>query len=925
MRYRNGLWILIVAAALLLPGVAHADYLSDARVALQKGDLKTAQLQLRNAVRTDPQNAEAHYLLAEVHLELGDAVAAQKEAQAALDRGYDPHLAVPILTRSYLAQRKFKELLQDFKVQNKDKQTDASILLARGFAQTGLGQLDEAKQSFADAEKMAPDFPQPLLVGARLALARGDMATAQEKIDRVLKLDPKSVDGQLIEAQLLRSKNDAAGALALLDKVITEQPGSIQGLLDRASLQISLGKDDKAKEDIDKILSVRPADIQATYLRALLFARAKNFQAADDLLEKLTPAMVQLPRAYFLQAVVKENLGQLEQALTAIGRHLARSPDDIDAHKLFARINLQKRAPNAAIDDLNKVVAGGHADAEIFDLLGQAQTMAGRQDLAADSFRRAQTLAPDNVGVNTRLAGALLGSGDTDAAVLDLERSLRLAPKDTGVGEALFYAALSTGDMEKAQAAIDKIRVAQGDTASAGNLEGVLMMMQLDLDGAHAKFQAVADQFPAFTLAKVNLARVAAMQGHADEADKVLNDLLVAYPTSEPALSIYASSNVAAGKPAAAIAALERAHEKAPDAAQITAGLADLYIRTNEPKKALALATVAPKAGQSTAPVLLDARARAQLALGQQKDARDSYTELLGQDPTNLNVRRALIGLLVAMGDIESARNVLQAGVALSPRNLQLFQDMVGIDYKVGGIDAALATADRLALQDRDFVAARALRGDVFMAAKRWDDAAGAYRNAMKDVSNPPTMLITRLVGALNAGGKPDEATQALKDWITTHPDDLGAIQLLTGLDINAKRYADAEVGLNKILAKRPHDAVTLNNLAWVLQQSGNSDAKARAMAQQAYILAPGAQTADTLGWILVSQGEAAKGLPLLRQANTEGGSDPRVKYHFAVALKDVGQKAEAVKQLNAVIAVDGDFDEKADARKLLGELTKGS
>src|SRR5664279_2634819 len=121
MPYRNGLWTLIIATALLWPGLALADYLSDARAALQKGDLKTAQLQLRNAVRTDPQNAEAHYLLAQVHLELGDAPAAQKEAQAALERGYDSRLTVPILTRSYLMQQKFKELLQDFKVENKDK------------------------------------------------------------------------------------------------------------------------------------------------------------------------------------------------------------------------------------------------------------------------------------------------------------------------------------------------------------------------------------------------------------------------------------------------------------------------------------------------------------------------------------------------------------------------------------------------------------------------------------------------------------------------------------------------------------------------------------------------------------------------------------------------------------------------------------
>lgn len=95
-------------------------------------------------------------------------------------------------------------------------------------------------------------------------------------------------------------------------------------------------------------------------------------------------------------------------------------------------------------------------------------------------------------------------------------------------------------------------------------------------------------------------------------------------------------------------------------------------------------------------------------------------------------------------------------------------------------------------------------------------------------------------------------------------------------------------------------------------------------MALQAYTLLPNGQTADTLGWILTASGQAAKGVVLLRQAAGQTNNDPRVQYHFAVALNDTGQREEAIKLLNTVVASQGDFSEKADAQKLLTTLTKG-
>jgi len=293
---------------------------------------------------------------------------------------------------------------------------------------------------------------------------------------------------------------------------------------------------------------------------------------------------------------------------------------------------------------------------------------------------------------------------------------------------------------------------------------------------------------------------------------------------------------------------------------------------------------------------------------------------LLKQDANIVGARRQLVALQIEAGEFEAARATLSAGIASSPNNYQLYQDLAMIDLKSTGVEAALATADRLQGQARDFADLRALKGDLYLAANRPIDAVDAYEKEFK--ANPSSMLVTRLAGADMRSGRVDAATKLLIEWVSQHPDDLPVTQQLSEIMLATERYSDASVYLEQLLKKKPYDAVALNNLAWIYQQKG--DDRALNTARRAYVLAPNAQTADTLGWILVTSGNATNGVALLRQASVEASTDPRVVYHYAVALKDTGDKNEAIKQLNVVVGLQGAAKEKDDAKRLLTDL-KGS
>jgi cellulose synthase operon protein C len=922
MRYRSLGWIMMGAWLGAVPLHAHAaDYLATAKLSLKKGDLKSAQIDLRNAVRNDPQNAEAHYWLGRVAFELGDPVASEREAVAARDRGFDPHQTVPLLSQALLAQNKFEEVLEKLKPEGKDPLLDASILVARGYAQIGMKHPEDAQKSFAEAEQVSPNAVEPLLADARLSVAKADFAGAQQKIDKAIAAQPKSSEALLAKAQLLRMKNDIAGAIAVLDELITDQPSVMQARLERASLELAVGKNDAAKSDIDTVLKGTPGNIQAIYLQAVMEAQSRNYKAADADLERISGYIGRIQRGFYLQAVVKEQLGQLEQAEEAARKYLGRAPNDLAAYKVLGRIQFAKRRPDQVIETLAKVAESGKGDAEAYDLLGRAYAATGRGTEAIQSFQKAETLAPNDVGVQTRLASVRMGMGDVDTAMGDLEHTLELAAKLPAVGEALFFAALATGDMQKTGDALAKIRAAQGQTEIVGNLEGLFKLAEIDFPGAKTIFVDLVQKYPDFTPARINLARVDVLLGDRAAADQILLDVLKKQPTAEPALTMMVAGSVQSNKLPEAVLLLEHAHQAEPNQTRITVSLGDLYIRGATPQKALDLAA-AEKGSNASSTDIQSLRAAAFLAMGQKKDARATYTEILKDDGNVVGARRQLVALLIEAGDFETARNVITAGIAASPRNYQLYQDYVMIDLKSTGMDAALATADRLQSQDRDFPGIKALKGDIYLAANRPADAVGAYTEA--NTASPSSLLTTRLAGALLRSGRADDANKLLLGWLGKHADDMVATEQVAEISIATGKFDDAAKYLELLLKQKPHDPVALNNLAWVYQQQGQ-DAPAQGLARQAYVLAPSAQTADTLGWILTSSGNAKSGVALLRQASSEGNSDPRILYHYAVALNDSGDKVEAKKQLETVVANQADFKEKGLAQKLLDDMAKGT
>ena len=914
--------VAVMAGGTWLRFVHTGDPVRNARLLMMKNDLWGAQAELRSAIKADPGNVEAHVYLAQLQLQAADPVAAEKELKIAREMRDDPKVVAPLLAQAYLAQQRFADMLLELKgnaVDPADPAKAAKALALRAVAQLGLHDVAAARSSLDEAQRLAPDDQDILLSRAQVAVLEGDRAAAERQVDRTLALNANRADALVLKGQLLAVKGDQAGALDRFDRAVAAAPTSLSMLLERASQCLASGQDARARADVDKVLAAEPLNDAAIYLGMVLLVRAGQYADADLALGRLSTVIQRFPRGLYFQALIKSDLGQTEQAVEAARRYVARAPEDIDGVRLLARIEIGAGQPEQAVAVLTRAIAAGKATAETLNLLGQAYALQGKPQEASRSFEEAASLAPARSETLTRLALARMQMGNTPGATAALERSLQPEPKPTIAGEAQVAAALSTGDVGKAEAALDGLRQQAGNTETVGILTGMVKLAGMDLEGARSAFANTAQQFPGLKAAKVSLGKVLLLQNRRPEAEAVLDEVLAKDRADTEALTPLLQALLQDGKLPQAIVAFGAARAAAPSNLFLTAALADLHVRAKEPKAALELLHGA-LATDVAAPVLLAAQARAQVADGDPNGAKATYRQLLTGTPLSLEARQALVQLHLDTNDLDGAKKALREGLRLSPGNLEMMDALVSTEQRISGIPGALAVADDLRRNPDNLPASLLIKGDALMEVRRFTDAAAAFSDELK--TNPSTVLALRAAGALASSGGQQAAAQQLQAWLSQHPDDADAAQMLGSLDIADGRIQDAEQHLQLVLGKRPNDPVALNNLAWAYQAKG--DLRARGLAQRAYLLAPFGETSDTLGWIMANDGDAQAALPLLQTAALQRPNDKSVRYHLAVALGRAGKRDEASRMLQAILDDAAEFGERQAAQALLSQTQIG-
>ena len=891
-----------------------ASLVAQAKEFQAKGETKAAVIQLKNAIVKDAADKDARLALGLLYNETGDVLSAEKELRKAIELGADKAVALPALANALLRQRQFQNVLDQTASAN---MANAALLTVRGDAYAGLGDAAKARQSYEQALKVKAGHGAALIGLARLALGERDVERVGELIKQAVAANPADAEVFMFQGDLQRAQGQGAAAIASYEQALKIKPGHRSAHLEKAVVQISERKFDAAKRDIDSARKIAPNSVMVSYTQGLLdFSQGKHAAAKESLQAVLKVAPDHMP-SVLLAGATEHALGSHSQAEQHLRKYLNAVPNHIHAKKLLASVLMKTNQNTEALATLAPMLAeAGDKDVQLLALVGEAHMQNRDFAKANEYFAKAITLEPKAAALRTSLALSRLAMGDNERAVADLEQSVKLDIASPKAATLLVMTEMRLKRFDKALAAAKALEAAQPNDPAVYNLLGGVYLGMKDEAKALASFEKALSIKPDFFPAVANLVQLAVRDKKPDIARQHLVKYLEKDKKHIDAMNGMAQLAAINGKPAEVTTWLEKASAENPDNAGAARVLGNHYLRTGDKQKALILARKFQVANPKDLD-LLDLLGQAQLVNQDAAGALETYSKLVGQSPKSPMAHYRLAITHLQMKNAAAATESLKKAVALKEDFLEAQLAQVELAFRGNKPDEALAIARTVQKQRPTEAVGFALEGSLLQGMGKLDQAAGPFEKAF--ALAPSGASLVKLHGAMRAAGKTKEADARLAQWQKEHKPEAIVSLYVAESQLARKQFKDAIVSLENVTKLAPANPAGWNNLAWAYQQE--KDPRAQKTAEHAFSLAPGsAAVIDTLGWILVEQGNMTRGMSMLQKAVTIAPEAPDIRLHLAMALAKSGDKGGARRELDKVKA-SKNFAENDDSRALAKQL----
>jgi len=740
--------------------------LGSASMAIEDGDTETARDTINRAIRLHPDASKAWRALGMLEQREGNSAA-----------------AVEALTRAI-----------------KHARVKWPLHYARAELYVESGQAEAAAADISAVEAARVAFPAVSYLRGRLALMRGDNASAVNLLERFLRAAPRDPRGIYYTAVALQREGRNAQAEQYLSDLSARIPDNaeVRKLLARTRLGLNdaLG----AERAIRELAESTDADPMALELLRQSLVRQGRTDEAAAVMDRAAEQYPELSSTQIMQAWKMQATGDLVGSIALLQQVVEAEPENAQAQLLLLRALLASKNIDAALAAAADYTAAAPESPLAHTVKGAVLQQASDLDGARQAYDKALALDPayppaaivraamemqeDNLTESRRFLEELL-SADPDNIPGTLARA-RLAEREGGVSAydarlrqalernpealqlrlALAQSYLDAGEPTEARALLNLAPSADKQATDFLQIKAQAEVLANDLSAARATLTTLAERLPSraryrYALAIVyaeagDLASAAANleQGLQTRGDDMLGhdqlaQIIAAYPTDE------ARSDL-----------LERMLQIAPRDKALQAARANTLVAQGAADEGIEqlreLTTTHPDDSK-----VAEWLARAIYRSGDSPGAQQVLRDWLRQHGDAPNLRRVLAGLNLAENDDEGAIEQYRLILDRDADNFVALNNMAML-LSEKDPDAAMEYADRALALKPDNPIALDTKGAVLIARGDFQAGAEVLAQAYSITRNPTIAL--RYAEALAGAGDTRLARRVLLELRGSSP-----------------------------------------------------------------------------------------------------------------------------------------------------------
>jgi tetratricopeptide (TPR) repeat protein len=775
------------------------------------------------ACQDDSARAEEHYQTALAFLEQGDTMRADLEFRNVFQADGE-HLD---------ARERYAQMLRDtgdlehsYRQYLRLVEQDPNRVTARvALAEMALNQQnwEEVRWHGQRVLELAPDTPGADVIALNLAyvdaLEAQDEAARRAISDTVLARFAEDRDNpflrRLVIDTMLRD-GDFDAALGIVDDALAGTPD--RRALHDARLQIlAQGQDTEAIEaQLRRMMELFPEDGELAGILFRFYVARDDMDGAQTLLSEL--------------AASAEDAIAREDALTAL-----------------VRLRLEREGPDAALAELDRIIA---ADPD-----GSAPFRALRAALRFEGGDREGGIA----GVEALLEG--------DLSRIDRGRFQIV----------LAQMLLETGDIAGAQQLVDTVLEDDAGQIDALKMRAGWLIEDDDPDRAIQDLRRVLDSDAEDAAALTLMAQAHARAGEHDMARDFLS-LAMQASGGAPAETVrYATVLMEEERYLIAEEVLISALRLTPNHPELLGALGVIYLQLGDWLRASDVERSLRTIGTEQAIAAADRLRMAILAGQGQTDLALEMLEAAAADPgSGVAAQSAVVQARLATGDRAGALSHVEALVAEAPDNLDYRQLLAMTRVALGQMSAAEEDLSAVTQADPQRLSA-------------WLD----------------------LIRVQDALDRMDDALQTLAAARETHPDAPDLLWIEASYLERSGDFEGAIAVYERLYEMAPNSLVVANNLASLISTyRADEDSLDRAYSIARRLRGTEvAPFADTYGWIAYRRGDYDVALEHLERAAAGLPDNALVQYHLGMAFLALERRGEALAQLMRAVDLAGPDD----------------